>query len=130
MVRIECYKNSPNHTHTLLDLDRIKRSQAIRILLENKAVKNYSSPAITVAVKEYATELGLGTSVNELKHKEVTNIKYKVCGPMELHLSCNSDLKLDISESISFLIEKGYHVENHHVSHGLLNQPRALYSRT
>ncbi|CAG8673063.1 20185_t:CDS:1 [Rhizophagus irregularis] len=117
IVRIERYKDSPNHTHTVLDSDRIKRSQAVRILVENEAVKNYSPPAITVAVREYATELGLGTSVSELKRKEVSNIKYKVRGPMESHLFCNSDLKSDISESISFLIEKGYHVENYHVSH-------------
>ncbi|CAB5203214.1 unnamed protein product [Rhizophagus irregularis] len=117
IVRIERYKDSPNHTHTVLDSDRIKRSQAVRILVENEAVKNYSPPAITVAVREYATELGLGTSVSELKRKEVSNIKYKVRGPMESHLFCNSDLKSDISESISFLIEKGYRVENYHVSH-------------
>ncbi|PKK64922.1 hypothetical protein RhiirC2_853965 [Rhizophagus irregularis] len=76
--------------------------------VENEAVKNYSPPAITVAVREYATELGLGTSVSKLKRKEVSNIKYKVCGPMESHLFCNSDSKSDISESISFLIEKIY----------------------
>ncbi|PKY57815.1 hypothetical protein RhiirA4_510990 [Rhizophagus irregularis] len=117
IVRIERYKDSPNHTHTVLDSDRIKRSQAVQILVKNEAVKNYSPPAITVAVREYATELGLGTSVSELKRKEVSNIKYKVRGPMESHLFCNSDLKSDISESISFLIEKGYRVENYHVSH-------------
>ena len=36
---------------------------------------------------------------------------------MEAHLLCNSDLKSDISKSTSFLIEKGYRVENYHVSH-------------
>ena len=117
IVRVERYKDSPNHTHALLESDRIKRSQAVRTLVKNEAVKNYSPPAITTAVKEYAIELGLGTSVRELKCKEVSNIKYKVRGPMEAHLLCNSDLKSDILKSMSFLIEKGYCVKNYHVFH-------------
>src|SRR5436305_11131190 len=83
MVKIERYKVSPNYMHSLLEIDRIKYSQAIQNLVENEAVKNYSPPAITSAVKEYATiKLGLGASVNELKQKEVANIKYKIRGPM------------------------------------------------
>ncbi|EXX56976.1 hypothetical protein RirG_211430 [Rhizophagus irregularis DAOM 197198w] len=78
--------------------------------------QNYLPPAITAAVKEYATiELGLGASAQELKHKEVTNIKYKVRGPMEVHLVGNSDLKLDISQSVSYLKEQGYQVEIYRV---------------
>ncbi|RHZ79614.1 hypothetical protein Glove_143g4 [Diversispora epigaea] len=107
---IDRCKDSPNHTHTLLELDQIKRSQAIRTLVEKNAIKNYSAPAITAAVKEYATKIGLGTSVSELKCKEVANIKYKVRGPMESHLICNSNLNSDILKSITFLTEKGYHL--------------------
>jgi hypothetical protein len=70
--------------------------------VENEVVKNYFPLVIIVTVKEYATELGLNTNVNELKRKEVSNIKYKVRRPMESHLFCNSDLKSDISNSISF----------------------------
>jgi len=66
--------------------------------LEIEAAKNYSPPAITSAVKKYATlKLGLGECVRELKRKEVTNIKYKIRGPMETHLIGNSNLKSDIS---------------------------------
>jgi hypothetical protein len=117
LVKVERCKDSPCHTHSLLDSDRIKRSQAVRVLVEKEAVKNYPPPAITSAIKEYATELGLGSSVSELKRKEVTNIKYKVRGPLESHLMCKSDLKSDISESVSFLTEKGYRVETFRVSH-------------
>ncbi|RHZ74083.1 hypothetical protein Glove_227g182 [Diversispora epigaea] len=117
MVKVDRCKDSPNHTHTLLESDQIKRSQAIRTLVEKDAIKNYSAPAITAAVKEYATKTGLGTSVSELKCKEVANIKYKVRGPMESHLICNSNLNSDILKSITFLTEKGYHVKNYCVSH-------------
>src|SRR6266496_6063579 len=117
MVKVERYKDSSNHTHTLLESDRIKCSQAVRTLVKKEVVKNYSPPSITAAVKEYAIKLSLGTSVSKLKRKEVSNIKYKVCGPMEAHLFCNSDLKSDILNSISFLTEKGYHVEYYQVSH-------------
>lgn len=51
MVQIERYKNSPDHTHSLLECDRIKRSKAIKSLVEQEAVKNYSPPAITAAMK-------------------------------------------------------------------------------
>ena len=98
MVKIERYKDSSNYTHSLLEINKIKRSQAIRSLVEKEAVKNYSPPAITSAVREYATiELGLGASVNELKRKEVANIKYKIRGPMESNLIGDSNLTSDIS---------------------------------
>src|SRR5437763_1168969 len=85
--------------------------------MEKEAEKNYSSLAITSAVKEYATKLGLGANVRELNCKEVANIKYKVRGPLEAHLICDSDLKSDILKSMSFLTEKGYRVEGYRVSH-------------
>ena len=117
VVQVERYKNSPNHTHSLLEIDRIKRPEVIRSLVEIEAVKNYSPPAITSAVKEYATlKLGLGECAYELKHKEVMNIKYKVRGPMDTCLIGNPVLKLDISESVSYLREHGYLVENYHIS--------------
>ena len=116
IVKVERYKDSPKHTHSLLESDRIKRSQAVRTLVENEVVKNYSAPAITSALKEHATNLGLGTSISELKRKEVANIKFKVRGPLEAHLFCDSDLKSDISKSMSFLIEKGYRVKNYRTS--------------
>lgn len=118
IVRIERYKNSPNHAHSLLECDRVKRSQAIRTLVEKEAVKNYAPPAITSAIKEYATkELGLGASVKELKRKEVANIKSKVCRPMETHLIGDSNLTSDISQCISYLKEKGYQVESYSITH-------------
>lgn len=117
IVQVERYKNSSNHTHSLLEIDRIKRPKAIRSLVEIEAAKNYSPPAITSAIKEFATSnLGLGECVSELKRKEVANIKYKVRGPMDTHLIGSSVLKLDISESISYLKEHGYFVENYYVS--------------
>src|SRR3954468_15951546 len=101
VIKIERYKDSSNHTHSLLEINRIKCSQAIRSLVKKEAVKNYSPPAITSAIREYATiELGLSTSINELKRKEVANIKYKIRGPMESHLIGDSNLTSDISQSI------------------------------
>ena len=85
--------------------------------MEKEAVKNYPPLAITSAVKEYATKLGLGASVQELRRKEVANIKYKVRGSLETHLICDFDLKSDISKSMAFLVEKGYRVESYYVPH-------------
>jgi len=45
----------------------------------------------------------------------VANIKYKIRGPMESHLIGDSNLTSDISQSISYLIEKGYHAESYKV---------------
>ena len=98
-----------------LEVDRIKRPIAIRSLVEIEATTNYSPPAITSAVKEYAA-LSFGECARELKRKEVANIKYKIRGPMETHLIGNSILKLDILESVSYLTEHGYFVENYRVN--------------
>uniref|UniRef100_U9U9Y6 ZSWIM1/3 RNaseH-like domain-containing protein n=1 Tax=Rhizophagus irregularis (strain DAOM 181602 / DAOM 197198 / MUCL 43194) TaxID=747089 RepID=U9U9Y6_RHIID len=117
VVQVERHKNSPNHTHSLSEIDRLKRPKAIRSLVEIEAVKNYSAPTITSAVKEYATlELGLSEPARELKRKEVANIKYKVRGPAETYLIGNPNLKLDISDSISYLTEQGYHIEKYCIS--------------
>ena len=118
MIKIEHYKDSSDHTHFLLEIDRIKHPQAIRTLVKKEAAKNYLPPAITSAVKEYATnELGLSASVQELKQKEVANIQYKIRGLTESHLIGTSDLRSDISQSVSYLMEKGYYVESFNVSH-------------
>ncbi|CAB4388177.1 unnamed protein product [Rhizophagus irregularis] len=112
IVQIERYKNSPTHAHLLLECDRIKRPQVIRTLVEKEAIKNYTPPAIASAVREYATkELGLGTSVSELKCQEVANIKYKIRGPMEKIFIGDSNLMLDISQCMSYLIEKEYKIQ-------------------
>ncbi|PKY56916.1 hypothetical protein RhiirA4_477560, partial [Rhizophagus irregularis] len=61
------YKN-PNHAHLLLKYNRIKHPQVIQVLVKKKAIKNYTPPAITSAVRKYAMkELNLSISVNELK---------------------------------------------------------------
>ncbi|GBB94275.1 hypothetical protein RclHR1_23220001 [Rhizophagus clarus] len=113
---ISSYKDSSNYIHSLLDVDRIKHPQAIRTLMKKEAVKNYLLPAITAAVKEYATiKLDLGANMQELKRKEVTNIKYKVRELMEVYLIGNSDLKLDILQSVSYLKEQGYQVETYRI---------------
>ncbi|PKC54327.1 hypothetical protein RhiirA1_477528 [Rhizophagus irregularis] len=117
VVQVERHKNSPNYTHSLSEIDRLKRPKAIRSLVEIEAAKNYSAPTITSAVKEYATlELGLDEPARELKRKEVANIKYKVRGPAETYLIGNPNLKLDISDSISYLTEQGYHIEKYCIS--------------
>ncbi|PKK60573.1 hypothetical protein RhiirC2_719011 [Rhizophagus irregularis] len=117
VVQVEKHKNSPNHTHSLSEINRLKQPKAIRSLVEIEAAKNYSTSTITSAVKKYAMlELGLGKPVRELKRKEVANIKYKVCGPAETYLIGNLNLKLDISDSISYLMEQGYRVKKYCVS--------------
>ncbi|RHZ76598.1 hypothetical protein Glove_195g8 [Diversispora epigaea] len=86
-VKIERFPDSPNHMHSLEESDKVKQPQIIRNLVVQEAIKNYRPPAILNAVKEYASEkMDLGTSVKELRLKEVTNIKYKVCGALDAHL--------------------------------------------
>ncbi|CAG8709186.1 12873_t:CDS:2, partial [Cetraspora pellucida] len=100
VVQVERYLNSPDHAHTLEDSEKLKRSKAVRVLVEREAVKNYPSPAITSAIKEYATvNLGLSESIKELRCKEVANIKYKVRGSQNAPLIGNMQLALDIREN-------------------------------
>ncbi|GET56013.1 hypothetical protein GLOIN_2v1487159 [Rhizophagus irregularis DAOM 181602=DAOM 197198] len=51
IVKVRRYKDSSNHTYLLLDVDKLKRPQVIRTLVEKKAVKNYLPLAITVTVR-------------------------------------------------------------------------------
>ena len=117
MVRIERHNNSPNHTHTIKDNDIIKRSEAVRTLIKQEATKNYPSTAIVSAIKEYATnELDLGNSVQDLKWREVANIRYKLRGSIQAQLVGSANLNADILEAVSFLNEQGYYVEHYNVT--------------
>ena len=55
--------------------------------------------------------------MKELRRKEVTNIKYKVHGAFDTHLVGNSDLRLDIQDSIFFLKNQEYLVEYYEISY-------------
>ena len=117
MANILRYNNSSDHTHHIQDIDRIKRPQAIRDLVEQEAKKNYPPPAIVNAVKEYGTDsLSLGSTVQELKRKEVTNIKHKVRGAMETNLIGSDNIETDTFEAKSHLEDQGYQVNHFNVS--------------
>ncbi|RHZ57876.1 hypothetical protein Glove_382g50 [Diversispora epigaea] len=117
-VCIERFQDSPNHTHNIEESDKLKRSQAVRVLVEKEAVKNYPIPAIVNTVKEFGTEkLNLGLSVKELKWREVANIKYKIHGSQNTYLVGASKLTTDIQDTILFLKKEGYQVELYETHH-------------
>jgi len=117
-VLVERFQNSLDHAHELEDSEKLKRSQAVRVLVEKEAVKNYPAPAIVSAVKEYANEkLDLSMSVKELKWREVANIKYKVRGPQNTYLTGAPKLAQDIRDTTSFLEKEGYQVELFRIHH-------------
>ncbi|CAG8833017.1 23995_t:CDS:2, partial [Cetraspora pellucida] len=89
-VCVERFPGSSDHAHDLNESDKLKRSQAVRVLVEKEAMKNYPTPAI------------------ELKWREVANIKYKVRGPQNTYLIGASKLAPDIQDAISFLKKEGY----------------------
>src|SRR5260364_162435 len=98
----------------------LKHSSTIWTLVTNEAVKNYKPVAITSTVKEYRKNaLELGDSIEYLRQKEVSNIKYKIQGPMNFYLIGNASLKVNISETLSYLEGQGYYAEYYHVSQRL-----------
>jgi len=111
-VRVERYKDSPNHSHSLKESDMLKRPQAIRALVEHEATKNYSPPAI---VRYARNVLGLGESVTTLNRKEVYNVQHKFRAT-NAHLVGSGVLGSDIQDTIQFLKDKEYQVEHFHVS--------------
>ncbi|RHZ63302.1 hypothetical protein Glove_330g7 [Diversispora epigaea] len=84
--------NSPDHTHTIKKSEKLKRSQFVRNLVEQEAIKNYPPSTIVNTIKEYVIEkLDLSSSVKELRRKEVTNIKSKVYKLQNTYLTEDSD---------------------------------------
>jgi hypothetical protein len=117
-ILVEQYGDSPNHTHSLEEIDMLKHPKTIRSLVEHEAAKNYPPPAIIESIKAQMTEcLGLGDeTVQMLRWKEVANIQLKLQGPLTTYLMGNPILGSDIQEAINFLKEKEYHVEHYHIS--------------
>ena len=67
-VRVERHADTPDHAHTLEDSDRLKRSQAIKTLIE-EASKPYKSPAIAITVKELAKTLAFPPAQGTLSRR-------------------------------------------------------------
>ncbi|KAI8363196.1 hypothetical protein B0O80DRAFT_523811 [Mortierella sp. GBAus27b] len=76
-IRVERYKSTPDHTHTLDDVDKIKRPAIIRELIEEQASKHQSPPEIVAIVREIAQRKGLGEVAMHLHRDEVANIQRK-----------------------------------------------------
>lgn len=76
-IRVERFKSTPEHTHTLDDVDKIKRPAALRELIEEQAGNSYSPPEIVAIVKEIAQRKGLGDVAMHLHRDEVANIQRK-----------------------------------------------------
>ena len=67
MTQIECHKDSPDHTHTLRESDRLKCPEVIQSLVKKEVIKSYPPVAIVNAIKEHATDhLNLSTCVKDL----------------------------------------------------------------
>jgi len=109
--RVEKYKGTPNHSHSLDESDMRKRSKHIKDMVANEAVKEYKPPMIANAVRKEITKLHEFSGVEYLKTQEVTNIKLKLVGPMNSHLIGDANLNVDIQNANKFLIEKNYQVE-------------------
>ena len=78
-------------------------------MIEQEAKKNYPSPTIVNAGKEYGTDsISLDSTVQELKLKQVVNIKHKVRGAMETNLIGSNNIETDIFEAKSHLENQGY----------------------
>ena len=96
--------------------EKLKHLEVVQALVEYEALKNYRPLAIVNAIKEYVKKnLDLGKSVKELEQVEVTNIKYKVCEPLNTHLIDNPVKAADIQVAIAFLQKERYQVENYQV---------------
>lgn len=110
-VRVERFPGSPDHCHSMDNIDMRKRSKFIRNVVANEAVKNYKPPAITGAVSEMISKVHQDSGVQYLKRQEVANIKLKLVGPMTAHLVGEDNLETDALDSTKFLIDKGWKVE-------------------
>ena len=101
-VRVERYADTPDHAHTLEDSDRLKRSQAIKTLIEGEASKPYAPPAIAVTVKEPAKDLGISSSARNIVTKDVANIKQKIRKPETQPLSVSLILRMTFEPPRNF----------------------------
>jgi hypothetical protein len=96
-VRIEQFKDSPNHSHSLEEIGRLKCPQIVQDLVIQETQKNYRPPEIASTIKEYATKhLDFRESVKELTRKEVTNVTYKVRRSLNIYLIGNFNQRIDI----------------------------------
>lgn len=115
-VRIERFKDSPGHDHSIEDSDKLKLPNAIKTLVSGEASKPYTPPAIVTTVKELAADKGLGSIVQNLQRKNVTNIQQKHRESVNTLLIGDSDLESDIQSALKFLSANSYQVDRFYVA--------------
>ena len=108
MVRIERYRLSPDHLHSLQDVDQVKRPTIVRNLIIKEATKPYSPPAIVSTVKELADKEGIGATASFTNRVEVANIQKKYRQSALTRLIGSSNRGQDMQDAISYLQSKGF----------------------
>lgn len=109
-VRVERFgPDTPDHTHSIDESDRIKRPQIIRDLVAREACKPNAPPAIVKTVVEQAMQrFGMNSGIQYLDRKEVANIKLKVKGPKppnETRRASSADM---VEGGVKFVEEDGF----------------------
>lgn len=111
-ICIEWYKDTPDHTHSIEDNDRIKCPGIIKDMIKKEASKPYHPPAIVSTIKELTSKDGLGGLTSHMDHKEVANVQRKSQISQQTHLISASNLGEDIEDAIQFLQLKEYYCES------------------
>jgi len=110
-------KQSKEHTHTLLELDALKRNSALRDIAKAESSKGYAPAAITHVPRGVASETGqtdLEAAVGRyLTRKDIHNagMAWRQANPDPRNLHPTTSLEIDLSEAGKFLSTLHYRWE-------------------
>lgn len=107
-VCVEWPKDTPDHTHSIEDVNKITCPAIIKDMIAKEASKPYCPPAIVAIIKELTSKDGLEDLVSHLHHQEVDNIQWKHHTTQWTYLVGASILGEDMQDAIQFLQSKGY----------------------
>ncbi|KAG0340077.1 hypothetical protein BG004_006554, partial [Podila humilis] len=107
-VRVEWHNDSPDHTHSLEEVDKMKRPDIIKDMIAKEANKPYRPPAIVATIKELSSNGDLKDLASHLHRQEVDNIQRKHRISQGTYLVGASTLGEDMQDAIQFLQSKGY----------------------
>ncbi|CAG8811919.1 18761_t:CDS:2, partial [Racocetra fulgida] len=102
----------PNYIHSIEESDMQKRLKFIKVMVGNKAIKDYNPLMIANIIRKEVSKLCEDSGIEYLKIKKVTNIKQKLVGLINSHLVRDADLKSDILITIEFLVKNNYQTES------------------
>ncbi|KAF9921734.1 hypothetical protein FBU30_008201 [Linnemannia zychae] len=107
---IERFNDAPMHTHSLVDVDKVKRPAAIKALIGKEAMKSTNTQDTIASIRQLAEESGLGEVAAFVTRSELNNTRRRQRQTELEPLLGAVHVDDEVQAATTFLSINGYHM--------------------